>query len=100
MARRALPLAALSLGRLLAIDDDEAIRLGRLARQVCTAFEQFASAEQHVNVTRAGEELVRRPAVLVAGRPRGGRHNLLAPLAARHARGRRGRAPGAAGPLL
>ncbi len=30
----ALPFAALSLGRLLGIDDDEAIELGRLARQV------------------------------------------------------------------
>jgi cytochrome P450 len=71
MEHLALPFAALSLGRLLAIDDDEAIRLGRLARQVGTAFEQFASAEQHANVTRAGEELVRRLAVIVAGRPGG-----------------------------
>src|SRR5260370_23980494 len=97
MARRALPFGALSLGRRLAIDDDEAIRLGRLARQVGTAFEQFASAEQHVNVTRAGEELVRRLAVIVAGRPGGAQtghepgngpgngHSLLARLAASHA---------------
>jgi len=85
MEHLALPFAALSLGRLLAIDDDEAIRLGRLARQVGTAFEQFASAEQHVNVTRAGEELVRRLAVIVAGRPGGAQDNLLARLAASHA---------------
>ena len=85
MEHLALPFAALSLGRLLAIDDDEAIRLGRLARQVGTAFEQFASAEQHVNVTRAGEELVRRLAVIVAGRPGGAPDNLLARLAASHA---------------
>jgi len=85
MEHLALPFAALSLGRLLAIDDDEAIRLGRLARQVGTAFEQFASAEQHVNVTRAGEELVRRLAVIVAGRPCGAQDNLLARLAASHA---------------
>jgi len=97
MEHLALPFAALSLGRLLAIDDDEAIRLGRLARQVGTAFEQFASAEQHVNVTRAGEELVRRLAVIVAGRPGGAQtghepgngpgngHSLLARLAASHA---------------
>lgn len=85
MEHLALPFAALSLGRLLAIDDDEAIRLGRLARQVGTAFEQFASAEQHVNVTRAGEELVRRLAVIAAGRPGGAPDNLLARLAASHA---------------
>ena len=85
MEHLALPFAALSLGRLLAIEDDEAIRLGRLARQVGTAFEQFASAEQHVNVTRAGEELVRRLAVIVADRPGGAQVNLLARLAASHA---------------
>ena len=85
MEHLALPFAALSLGRLLAIDDDEAIRLGRLARQVGTAFEQFASAEQHVNVTRAGEELVRRLAVIAAGRPGGAPDNLLARLATSHA---------------
>lgn len=89
MEHLALPFAALSLGRLLAIDDDEAIRLGRLARQVGAAFEQFASAEQHANVTRAGEELVRRLAVIVAGRPGGPQagdgHSLLARLAASHA---------------
>jgi cytochrome P450 len=89
MEHLALPFAALSLGRLLAIDDDEAIRLGRLARQVGTAFEQFASAEQHAAVTRAGEELVRRLAVIVAGRPAGGpagnERSLLARLAAGHA---------------
>jgi len=89
----ALPFAALSLGRLLAIDDDEAIRLGRLARQIGTVFEQFASAEQHASVTRAGEELVRRLAVIVAGRPGaapagnepGNEQSLLARLAASHA---------------
>jgi cytochrome P450 len=85
MEHLALPFAALSLGRLLAIEDDEAIRLGRLARQVGTAFEQFASAEQHATVTRAGEELVRRLAVIVADRRGGGQDSLLARLAASHA---------------
>jgi cytochrome P450 len=89
MEHLALPFAALSLGRLLGIDDDEAIRLGRLARQVGAAFEQFASAEQHATVTRAGEELVRRLAAIVAGRPGGLRagpeQSLLARLAASHA---------------
>jgi len=55
------------LGRLLAIGDDEAIRLGRLARQVGPVFEQFASAQQHRQVATAGEEMVRRLAVIVAG---------------------------------
>lgn len=89
MEHLALPFAALSLGRLLGIDDDEAIRLGRLARQVGAAFEQFASAEQHATVTRAGEELVRSLAAIVAGRPGGMRagpeQSLLARLAASHA---------------
>ena len=89
MEHLALPFAALSLGRLLGIDDDEAIRLGRLARQVGAAFEQFASAGQHATVTRAGEELVARLAVIVAGRPGGTQagheQSLLARLAASHA---------------
>src|SRR6202044_604600 len=42
----ALPFAGLSLGRLMLIDDDEAIRLGRLARQAGGVFEQFAPARQ------------------------------------------------------
>jgi cytochrome P450 len=67
MEHLALPFAALSLGRLLAIGDDEAIRLGRLARQVGPVFEQFASAQQHRQVATAGEEMVRRLAVIVAG---------------------------------
>jgi cytochrome P450 len=62
----ALPFAALSLGRLLAIPDDEAIRLGRLARQAGGVFEQFLTVEQHRLVARAGEELVGRLATLVA----------------------------------
>ncbi len=85
MEHLALPFAALSLGRLLAIEDTEAIRLGRLARQVGTAFEQFALADQHANVTRAGEELVARLAVIVSGRAGAGHDNLLAQLAASHA---------------
>jgi cytochrome P450 len=79
----ALPFAALSLGRLLGIDDDEAMELGGLARQVGAVFEQFASAEQHATVARAGAELVRRLAVL-AGR-HGAGDSLLAELAAGHA---------------
>jgi cytochrome P450 len=79
----ALPFAALSLGRLLGIDDDEAIELGRLARQVGAAFEQFASADQHATVARAGEDLVERLTGLVHGH--GADANLLAELAAGHA---------------
>ena len=84
MEHLALPFAALSLGRLLAIDDDEAIRLGRLARRIGTVFEQFASADQHASVTQAGEELVQRLAVIVAGQS-GTQHSLLGQLAAGHA---------------
>ena len=78
----ALPFAALSLGRLLAIGDDEAIRLGRLARQVGPVFEQFASAEQHRQVATAGEELVRRLAVIMAGHRGADQDSLLSRLAA------------------
>jgi len=78
----ALPFASLSLGRLLAIPDDEAIRLGRLTRQVGAVFEQFATAQQHRIVASVGEELMRRLAVIVAGR--GDQDNLLASLAASH----------------
>ncbi len=80
----ALPFASLSLGRLLAIPDDEAIRLGRLARQVGPVFEQFASAEQHRIVASAGEDLVGRLAMIVTGDD-GARDNLLAGLAATRA---------------
>jgi cytochrome P450 len=80
----ALPFASLSLGRLLAIPDDEAIRLGRLTRQVGAVFEQFATAQQHRIVASAGEELVRRLAVIVADHGRPGQDNLLASLAASH----------------
>ena len=56
----ALPFAGLSLGRLMGIADDEAIQLGRLARQAGGVFEQFASAKQHQTIAAAGEELVDR----------------------------------------
>jgi len=79
--RLALPFASLSLGRLLAIDDDEAIRLGQLARQVGAVFEQFASAAQHQLVADAGEELVARLAAIVAGQRARGQDSLLAQLA-------------------
>jgi cytochrome P450 len=84
----ALPFAALSLGRLLAIPDDEAIRLGRLARQAGGVFEQFLTVEQHTLVARAGEELAGRLATLVEpgssgpGRRDGTRDHLLGRLAA------------------
>jgi cytochrome P450 len=81
VGRLALPFASLSLGRLLAIPDDEAIRLGRLARQVGPVFEQFATAEQHQVVGRAGTELVARLAAIVAGQ---GDHGMLAHLTAGH----------------
>jgi cytochrome P450 len=61
----ALPFAGLSLGRLMGIDDDEAIRLGRLARQAGGVFEQFASARQHETIAVAGEELVDRLTAIV-----------------------------------
>jgi cytochrome P450 len=61
----ALPFAGLSLGRLMGIDDDEAIRLGRLARQAGGVFEQFASARQHETIAAAGEEIVGRLAAIV-----------------------------------
>jgi len=77
----ALPFAALSLGRLLAIPDGEAIRLGRLARQAGGVFEQFLTVEQHRLVARAGEELAGRLATLVADHGGTGDH-LLGRLAA------------------
>jgi cytochrome P450 len=77
----ALPFAALSLGRLLAIPDDESIRLGRLARQAGGVFEQFLTVEQHRLVARAGEELAGRLATLVADHGGTGDH-LLGRLAA------------------
>jgi len=82
----ALPFASLSLGRLLAIPDHEAIRLGGLARQVGPVFEQFASAQQHRIVASAGEELVGRLAMVATGRGGdGARDNLLASLVATQA---------------
>jgi cytochrome P450 len=64
--RLALPFASMSLGRLLGIADDEAIRLGRLARQAGGVFEQFATAKQHQVIANAGDELVRRLTTIVA----------------------------------
>ncbi len=79
----AMPFAALSLGRLLAIGDDEAIRLGRLARRAGSVFEQFATAGQHRVVAQAGAELTARLAVIVAGSGRTAADNLLSRVAAR-----------------
>ena len=87
MEQLALPFASLSLGRLLAIDDDEAIRLGRLARQAGAVFEQFATAAQHQLVVESGEELVARLAAIVASQRAGGQASLLARLAASQAGG-------------
>jgi cytochrome P450 len=81
----ALPFAALSLGRLLAIPDDEAITLGRLARQAGGAFEQFLTVEQRALVAGAGEDLAVRLAAVVAsgsGRRDGSGDHLLGRLAA------------------
>jgi cytochrome P450 len=80
----ALPFASLSLGRLLSIADDEALRLGQLARRVGVVFEQFATADQRRNLVVYGEELVERLAAVLAGR-QGGEGNLLARLAASQA---------------
>jgi cytochrome P450 len=74
----ALPFAGLSLGRLMGIDDDEAIRLGRLARQAGGVFEQFASAKQHATIAAAGDELVDRLAAILK---KGTQNDLLAGLA-------------------
>jgi cytochrome P450 len=74
----ALPFAGLSLGRLMGIDDDEAIRLGRLARQAGGVFEQFASAKQHETIAAAGDELVDRLATIMK---KAGQNDLLAGLA-------------------
>jgi cytochrome P450 len=79
MEELALPLASLSLGRLLGIADDEAIRLGWLTRQASSAFEQFATARQHERIAEAGAVLAERLTVLVAGQ--GGSNDLLASLA-------------------
>lgn len=81
----ALPFAALSLGRLLDIDDEEAIRLGRLARQAGGVFEQFATARQHEVIGKAGEELVDRLTMIVADRRDSKAGDLLASLAASEA---------------
>jgi cytochrome P450 len=80
----AIPFAGLSLGRLLGIADDEAIRLGRLARQAGGVFEQFATAKQHAAIADAGEELVARLTRIVADH-RGHANDLLASLAASQA---------------
>jgi cytochrome P450 len=77
--RLALPFASLSLGRLLDIADDEAIRLGRLTRQVSGAFDQFATASQHARTAAAGAELVDRLTLIISGP--GGASDLLASLA-------------------
>jgi cytochrome P450 len=78
----AIPFAALSLGRLLGIPDDEAIQLGLLARRAGAIFEQFVTAEQHGMIDSAGEELVTRLAAFVARCRDRGEDNLLARLAA------------------
>jgi cytochrome P450 len=75
----ALPFASLSLGRLLGIADDEAMRLGRLTRQVSGVFDQFATASQHARTAAAGAELVDRLTAIVSGQR--GADNLLAGLA-------------------
>jgi cytochrome P450 len=83
MENLALPFASLSLGRLLGIADDEAIRLGRLARQAGGVFEQFATARQHQLIAAAGEELVERLTAIVADHRGSSKANdLLASLAA------------------
>jgi cytochrome P450 len=85
MENLALPFASLSLGRLLGIDDDEAIRLGWLARQAGGVFEQFATARQHELIAAAGEELIGRLTGIVSSRRAIGEtasNDLLASLAA------------------
>ena len=79
MERLAVPFASLSLGRLLGIADDEAIRLGRLTRQISGVFDQFATAGQHARTAAAGAELVDRLTVIISGQA--GVGHLLAGLA-------------------
>jgi cytochrome P450 len=81
----ALPFASLSLGRLLAIADDEAIQLGRLARQAGPVFEQFATAEHHEQVASGGAELAERLGLIVASQKAGHQDHLLARMAASQA---------------
>jgi cytochrome P450 len=78
----ALPFASLSLGRLLGIADDEAVRLGRLARQAGGVFEQFATAKQHEIIARAGDELVERLTRIVQDHRGSSTNDLLASLTA------------------
>jgi cytochrome P450 len=75
----ALPFASLSLGRLMGIADEEAIALGRLARQAGGVFEQFATAQQHATIARAGTGLVDRLTAIINTRDDQG--GLLADLA-------------------
>jgi cytochrome P450/pimeloyl-ACP methyl ester carboxylesterase len=56
--RLALPFAALTAGRLLDLPDDQALRLGRLTRDVSAAFEPFMTPRQRTRMTASGEELV------------------------------------------
>jgi cytochrome P450 len=63
----ALPFASLSLGRLLGIADDDAIRLGRLTRQAGGAFDQFTTASQHARTAAADAELVSRLTTIITG---------------------------------
>ena len=80
----ALPFASLSLGRLMGVPDEEAVQLGRLARQAGGVFEQFATARQHAVIAAAGEGLVDRLTAIVTGRMRAPapEADLLASLAA------------------
>ena len=85
MEQLALPFVSLSLGRLLAIDDQEAIQLGMLARQAGAVFEQFATAAQHQLVVDSGVELVARLAAIVAAQRARGQASPLARPAASQA---------------
>jgi cytochrome P450/pimeloyl-ACP methyl ester carboxylesterase len=54
----ALPFAALTAGRLLDLPDDEALRLGRLTRDVSAAFEPFMTPRQRTRMASSGDALV------------------------------------------
>jgi cytochrome P450/pimeloyl-ACP methyl ester carboxylesterase len=54
----AIPFAALTAGRLLDLPDAEALRLGRLTRDVSAAFEPFMTPRQRTRMAASGDALI------------------------------------------
>ncbi len=67
----ALPFAALTAGRLLDLPDEEAVRLGRIARDAAAAFEPFMTPSQRELMTESGEELIASLSAVAAQRAPG-----------------------------